>query len=387
MISFNSVRELQHALPEVQAQAQHEGKLQIAGREYQISPATQQITRSNPATSNSERFFENIGKLFREGSTQSVAKELTQTFFGSESAQAQRLQSSSSVEHARMLFKDAGIDTPTDVLNSLSKADSKLIENNSAELNQLAAHAMKESLLDTSSGQKLSSLIGDNAAKALGSKIVEAYGGGFAAVNNNPTASVNTMQMIVDMEIDHLGSAQTHIEALSSTDLSQGVYAETLAESTFNPNGLTDDVDRATAWILKASTSKGNEQENFAALLREYVANDKDLLDFNTLKELHSQLVPDIERDYRGPNINGGTLPSSIGGEGMLKQHLEGFLQDKSVSNKDLGKQLFSSVIGYHGFTDGNGRMGRTLFAIAELRNSSFNPLSITAENALHGIK
>ncbi len=30
---------------------------------------------------------------------------------------------------------------------------------------------------------------------------------------------------------------------------------------------------------------------------------------------------------------------------------------------------------------------GRMLYAIAELRNDSFNPLAMDAENSLHGIK
>ena len=52
----------------------------------------------------------------------------------------------------------------------------------------------------------------------------------------------------------------------------------------------------------------------------------------------------------------------------------------------DIGKQLFAGVIGYHGFVDGNGRMGRALFAISELRKDQFIPLALSAEDALHGL-
>ncbi|NMV05549.1 effector protein, partial [Vibrio parahaemolyticus] len=98
---------------------------------------------------------------------------------------------------------------------------------------------------------------------------------------------------------------------LASTDLSQGVYAEGLAEGAFNKSGVTNNVERAAAWIINASNSKGNDAENITSLLKEYASNGKDLLNMENLKELHARLVPNVERDYRGPNISGGTLPSS----------------------------------------------------------------------------
>ncbi|MHC6802761.1 VopS family T3SS effector adenosine monophosphate-protein transferase, partial [Vibrio antiquarius] len=291
------------------------------------------------------------------------------------------------VEHGQMFFKDGNIKTASDVLNAFAKLDSKTVQSHSAELNQLAERAMTESMLETDSGKNLTSLIGGRAAKSLAGRVVKDYGGGVSAAQKNPAGSINQMQAVFDMEVMHLKSAQRHIEGLASTDLSQGVYAEGLAEDAFNKSGVTDNVERAAAWIINASNSKGNDAENITSLLKEYASNGKDLLNMDNLKELHARLVPDVERDYRGPNISGGTLPSSIGGEGMLKQHIEEFLKENPVADKDLGKHLFAGVIGYHGFTDGNGRMGRMLYAIAELRNDSFNPLAMNAENSLHGIK
>ncbi|HHF3108156.1 TPA: VopS family T3SS effector adenosine monophosphate-protein transferase [Vibrio diabolicus] len=387
MISFGSVSALQAAMPQARNEILNEGKLSIGGKEYQINAATQEFTRTNPTNGAVVRFFEATGKLFREGSSQSVAKALTKAVFDNEQGQAQRLRAASSVEHGQMFFKDGNIKTASDVLNAFAKLDSKTIQSHSAELNQLAERAMTESMLETDSGKNLTSLIGESAAKSLAGRVVKDYGGGVSAAQENPAGSITQMQAVFDMEVMHLKSAQRHIEGLASTDLSQGVYAEGLAEDAFNKSGVTDNVERAAAWIINASNSKGNDAENITSLLKEYASNGKDLLNMDNLKELHARLVPDVERDYRGPNISGGTLPSSIGGEGMLKQHIEGFLKEKPVADKDLGKHLFAGVIGYHGFTDGNGRMGRMLYAIAELRNDSFNPLAMNAENSLHGIK
>ncbi len=387
MISFGSVSALQAAMPQARNEILNEGKLSIGGKEYQINAATQEFTRTNPTNGAVARFFEATGKLFREGSSQSVAKALTKAEFDNEQGQAQRLRAASSVEHGQMFFKDGNIKTASDVLNAFAKLDSKTVQSHSAELNQLAERAMTESMLETDSGKNLTSLIGESAAKSLAGRVVKDYGGGVSAAQKKPAGSINQMQAVFDMEVMHLKSAQRHIEGLASTDLSQGVYAEGLAEDAFNKSGVTDNVERAAAWIINASNSKGNDAENITSLLKEYVSNGKGLLNMDNLKELHARLVPDVERDYRGPNISGGTLPSSIGGEGMLKQHIEGFLKENPVADKDLGKHLFAGVIGYHGFTDGNGRMGRMLYAIAELRNDSFNPLAMNAENSLHGIK
>ncbi|ANP64910.1 MULTISPECIES: VopS family T3SS effector adenosine monophosphate-protein transferase [Vibrio] len=387
MISFGSVSALQAAMPQARNEILNEGKLSIGGKEYQINAATQEFTRANPTNGAVARFFEATGKLFREGSPQSVAKALTKAVFDNEQGQAQRLQAASSVEHGQMFFKDGSIKTASDVLNAFAKLDSKSVQSNSAELNQLAERAMTEAMLETDSGKNLTSLIGESAAKSLAGRVVKDYGGGVSAAQKNPAGSINQMQAVFDMEVMHLKSAQRHIEGLASTDLSQGVYAEGLAEDAFNKSGVTNNVERAAAWIINASNSKGNDAENITSLLKEYASNGKDLLNMENLKELHARLVPNVERDYRGPNISGGTLPSSIGGEGMLKQHIEGFLKENPVEDKDLGKHLFAGVIGYHGFTDGNGRMGRMLYAIAELRNDSFNPLAMDAENSLHGIK
>ncbi|WP_218746544.1 T3SS effector adenosine monophosphate-protein transferase VopS, partial [Vibrio parahaemolyticus] len=322
MISFGNVSALQAAMPQARNEILNEGKLSIGGKEYTINAATQEFTRANPTSGAVARFFEATGKLFREGSTQSVAKAITKAVFDNEQGQAQRLQTSSSVEHGQMLFKDANLKTPSDVLNAFAKLDSKMVKSHVAELSQLAERAMTEVMLETDSGKKLKALIGDDAVKSLAVRVVKDYGGGVAAAQKNPEVRINQMQAVFDMEVMHLKAAQRHIEGLASTDLNQGVYAEGLPEDAFNKAGVTNNVERAAAWIINASNSKGNDAENITSLLKEYATNGKDLLNMDNLKELHARLVPNVERDYRGPNISGGTLPSSIGGEGMLKQHI-----------------------------------------------------------------
>ncbi|CAQ84662.1 MULTISPECIES: VopS family T3SS effector adenosine monophosphate-protein transferase [Photorhabdus] len=387
MIEFKNLAALQNVSSQIQEQVRNEGKLQIAGREYHINADLQQVLRTHPQSSHFARFFEGISNFFLNGSSASVAKEATKTLFSTEGAQQQRLQSADSVSHARMLFKDGGLQVPEQVLERLRTADThKMTEAISAEHTLLLQRAMSESLQDTKTGKKLQDLMGHQATTQLINKLVAPQQSfvSLEQLRKQPSATnaIANLEPVLMMEEKNLLAAQHHQEAIRGQDLSQGIYAETLSEDFYNPNKLTDNVDRAAAWILKASTSGGNEWSNFTALLKEYTHNGKDLTDSQVLKELHHRLVPNIERDYRGPAISGGSLPSSIGGAAMLARHLETL--DKQ--DPQIGKQLFAAVVGFHGFTDGNGRMGRLLYALTELRASQFSPLSVKTENALHGI-
>lgn len=384
MIEFKSVTALLHATQQQQEQFKNEGTLKIAGKEYHIDANLQQVLRSHPQNSKITRFFEGVGKLFSQGSSASIAKVATQQIFSTPGAQQQRLQSDNSVAHARMLFKDRLIATPEDVLERLRTQQPTAHDN---EHTMLFQRAMSEALRQSPTGNELLSLVGEQALTQLLNKLTDPKQSmtSLDQLYRQPSAAqaINALDPLLQIEVKNLQAARQHQQALLTQNLGQGVFAGTLDESFYNPTGFTDNVDRAAAWILKASTSGGNEWNNFTALLKEYSKGSQDLTDSSVLKQLHRQLVPNLTRDYRGPAISGGSLPSSIGGAAVLEKHLT------TLDNQDpqLGKKLFAAVVGFHGFTDGNGRMGRLLYALSELREGRFSPLDLPAENALHGIK
>lgn len=384
MIEFKSVTALLHATQQQQEQFKNEGTLKIAGKEYHIDANLQQVLRSHPQNSKIARFFEGVGKLFSQGSSASIAKVVTQQIFSTPGAQQQRLQSDNSVAHARMLFKDRLIATPEDVLERLRTQQPTAHDN---EHTMLFQRAMSEALRQSPTGNELLSLVGEQALTQLLNKLTDPKQSmtSLDQLYRQPSAAqaINALDPLLQIEVKNLQAARQHQQALLTQNLGQGVFAGTLDESFYNPTGFTDNVDRAAAWILKASTSGGNEWNNFTALLKEYSKGSQDLTDSSVLKQLHRQLVPNLTRDYRGPAISGGSLPSSIGGAAVLEKHLT------TLDNQDpqLGKKLFAAVVGFHGFTDGNGRMGRLLYALSELREGRFSPLDLPAENALHGIK
>lgn len=384
MIEFKSVTALLHATQQQQEQFKNEGTLKIAGKEYHIDANLQQVLRSHPQNSKIALFFEGVGKLFSQGSSASIAKVATQQIFSTPGAQQQRLQSDNSVAHARMLFKDRLIATPEDVLERLRTQQPTAHDN---EHTMLFQRAMSEALRQSPTGNELLSLVGEQALTQLLNKLTDPKQSmtSLDQLYRQPSAAqaINALDPLLQIEVKNLQAARQHQQALLTQNLGQGVFAGTLDESFYNPTGFTDNVDRAAAWILKASTSGGNEWNNFTALLKEYSKGSQDLTDSSVLKQLHRQLVPNLTRDYRGPAISGGSLPSSIGGAAVLEKHLT------TLDNQDpqLGKKLFAAVVGFHGFTDGNGRMGRLLYALSELREGRFSPLDLPAENALHGIK
>lgn len=384
MIEFKSVTALLHATQQQQEQFKNEGTLKIAGKEYHIDANLQQVLRSHPQNSKIARFFEGVGKLFSQGSSASIAKVATQQIFSTPGAQQQRLQSDNSVAHARMLFKDRLIATPEDVLERLRTQQPTAHDN---EHTMLFQRAMSEALRQSPTGNELLSLVGEQALTQLLNKLTDPKQSmtSLDQLYRQPSAAqaINALDPLLQIEVKNLQAARQHQQALLTQNLGQGVFAGTLDESFYNPTGFTDNVDRAAAWILKASTSGGNEWNNFTALLKEYSKGSQDLTESSVLKQLHRQLVPNLTRDYRGPAISGGSLPSSIGGAAVLEKHLT------TLDNQDpqLGKKLFAAVVGFHGFTDGNGRMGRLLYALSELREGRFSPLDLPAENALHGIK
>ena len=385
MITFNNVAALQRAPESVKDAVRQQGVFKVGGRDYHIQADLQQVLRTQPKDSMVARFIEGVGKLFTTASSASVAQGLTQSLFTSHAgALQQRLQSISSVEHARILFKDAGLQSPEQVLVRLGRKDDKWLNGvSSGEVKQLYEHAVAEGLVNTASGQALEAVIGPSLTRALVNKQlplftdIESW-----RASGSPASVADDLEPIIWVEVNNVNHAQQHQQSLLQQDLGSAPYNNVLSESDYNPKGFTGDVERAAAWILDASNSAGNEWENFTALLREYRSNGKDLTDATVLKELHQRLVPDIDSSYRGPSISGSRVLSSITGEAMLDQHLKKLDKD----HEHVGKQLFAAVVGLHGFVDGNGRTGRFLYAVTELRAQKFTPMPIETTDLLHGL-
>jgi hypothetical protein len=184
------------------------------------------------------------------------------------------------------------------------------------------------------------------------------------------------------MEQSNITYMKNHQQKLLKEDLRKAPYDAIKPDSTFNPQGFTNDAERAAAWIAHSSKSEGNNWNSLVAVLREYADNGKDLTDPALIRELHKRVAPVINGDVRITQ-SGQPYASSISGFSVLQQHLKTL----DSAHEQLGKQLYGAVTGFHGLGDGNGRTARSLYAITELRNQRFNPMTKQVEDALSGLK
>jgi hypothetical protein len=144
-----------------------------------------------------------------------------------------------------------------------------------------------------------------------------------------------------------------------------------------------DDLIRdASEWIDGASRSTASA--TIASALREFVFDCRPLANVSTLEALHRRVAPNVSHGSKRFGFASNTLPSTLG-----MALLRGTLRLSAVSafrGEDLGLRLLAWIIGYHAFSDGNGRTGRAAYAIALIREGRFTRLTRQQEDALHGL-
>ncbi|MFJ4196788.1 hypothetical protein [Pseudomonas sp. NPDC089534] len=284
------------------------------------------------------------------------------------------------VAHGRALFRDETLETAGQVLKRLG--DKALPPDGIPllELDHLFEKALIEASAQLQSAQALESLIGKQPLQDLLGGIKSTYFKHYETAQST-TNVVESMEALVTIDVKNINALNEHHRTLlTSEGLSDAKYHQVYEEGRFNPTGLTDDADRATAWILNASSSKGNESATLKALLLEYSGNGLALSDPAVVRALHKRLAPTVPA-LRTPKPETG-YPSSISGSIMLDQHLPKL----DSGHEHFGKQLYGAVTGFHAFTDGNGRTARALYAVHELRANRFSPLAPASEGALSGL-
>lgn len=175
---------------------------------------------------------------------------------------------------------------------------------------------------------------------------------------------------------------------------------QALAVSDYGARASDSDLDKATAWIISSSNSlvKSADDSNApvnrakvrAALQK--ASTSMDIRAEDTLRYLHTQLVNQAGlRPTRGP-AKEAPYPST-GGAGFLLETSFRLAQGINLPAHadrrwfDLACYLFGAVVRSHGFTDGNGRVGRGAYAAAMLTGGvSFQALKPSTEKLIHGL-
>lgn len=285
------------------------------------------------------------------------------------------------VGHGRAIFKNEGIETAEHVLKHLYDNHKKLLQHiPEQELQHLMEISLAEIALKSDSAHQLSKILDSKVVDTLTRRHAQTFYLDNLHQFKDATVLPEVLQDTLRVEYKNLVAMQAHQQGLLTKDLGKAPYHGVLDESRFNPHGLTDNTDRATAWILNASNSE-NETNTIRTLLLEYAASNKPLTDPTIYNELHRRVAPNAFDKYRSPRPD-VRYPSNISGTAMLEHHMA----KMDPAHEHFGKHLFGSFLGYHAFSDGNGRTARAIYAITELRKGRFSALDRPTENALSGL-
>lgn len=286
------------------------------------------------------------------------------------------------VAHARALLKSDAIETAQQVVARLSEKNFVLPKGiPETELRHLANNAVKDTAYQSRQASDLESLIGRPALNELTDAFIKGHPLQFNDVRNTAQGYAETLADLYGLEAKKARYMTDYQQGVLRQDLGKPPYSDVMPESAFNPLGYTDPSQRATAWMLKGSTSNGNDFDNILGVLREFTSNNASLADPAVIREIHRRLVPEAVgrvRDAGSPTKYG----SSPTGFSLLEQHLKTL----DPSHPHFDKHLLAAVVGYQGFGDGNGRTASALYSISQLRGNGFNAMPPHVFALLNGI-
>ncbi|PAW51317.1 hypothetical protein CKQ80_25745 [Pseudomonas moraviensis] len=286
------------------------------------------------------------------------------------------------VAHARALFKDDTLESASQILNRLTDTKIPLPKTASpAELEHLFNKAVIDTTRRLQKAQELEALIGKTAIDELLATVLAKNGIDLQAARSAGKGYTDLLETVSEIEARKVNYMKGHQQNLLRQDLGKAPYNGVLPESHYNVQGFTDNAQRAGAWIVHASNSQGNDLASIVAVLREYANSNKALTDPDVIRQLHVSIAP-ATSDVVRVGVNDKKYASSISGFAVMQEHLKKL----GTAHEHFSKQLLGTVVGFHGFGDGNGRTGRALYAISEIRKNRFNPLSKEAFSALHGL-
>ena len=286
------------------------------------------------------------------------------------------------VSHARALLKSDAIETAQQIVTRLSDKQFKLPKwATETELRHLANNAVKETAYQSKQAGDLQSLIGRKAVEELTEAFIKSHPVQLNDARSTAQGYTETLAVLYELESKKARYMKGYQQDILKLDLGKPPYNDVMPDSLFNPLSYTDPSQRATAWMLKGSTSNGNDFENILGVLREYIANKASLTDPNVIRDIHRKLVPeavDKVRDAGAPTQYG----SSPTGFALLEQHLKNL----DPSHPHFDKQVLGAVVGFQGFGDGNGRTASALYSISQLRNNQFTAMPPHVFRELNGI-
>jgi hypothetical protein len=285
------------------------------------------------------------------------------------------------VAHARALFKNDLIEDAHQVLQKLHANDAKRLSKiPESEIAHLLEKTLGDIARQSDAAQSLKKVLDPQVVESLIRQQAKKYTLANLHQFSNHKTLPELFETTLTIEYKNLQFMHNHQRTLLTMDLGKAPFDSILDELKFNPAGLTDNTDRAAAWIVHASSSR-NDADRVKDLLLEFSRNNKPLNDPAVYAELHKRIAPKDAGGLRSPTGE-ARYPSNVSGAALLEQHAKAL----DPAGEHFSRQMLGAMLGYHSFVDGNGRTARAVYAIAELRKNRFHPLGKAAEDALSGL-
>lgn len=212
----------------------------------------------------------------------------------------------------------------------------------------------------------------------------------------------NLIDLFLDLEIENLNRTMRTIHHAAGYKLTRGTFgpivnANTMPEVSYGVVVGESNAKKAARWVCNASnTTRGNVAE-ITIIERIIETAVQKTTAVNMLQGVDSinkvLLLGGGRHQARGPVVlpMRSPLPSSVGGRVMLESAMR-FIEGRTPGTAncqwvDLGCYLLGAAIGCHGFPDANGRTGRVLYAICQVRGGGgFRGLTTAGEELVHGL-
>ncbi len=205
-------------------------------------------------------------------------------------------------------------------------------------------------------------------------------------------------------EINNLLGGHYHIGNLlvqaSGSTMGQKLRQNPLQPQDYGADANDTELVKAAKWIVHGSNTlrnAGNDENAPVNLTKiraamEHVVGNMDIKNWNAILYLHQRLVDQNGlKTSRGPSAE-VKYCSTGGGRYLLNRSFEMLAGISSPPNDDdkwdsMACFVIGSIIRSHGFTDGNGRAARGMFACVLLKGGrTFVPIKSNLEKTLHGL-
>jgi len=226
--------------------------------------------------------------------------------------------------------------------------------------------------------------------------------GGGTAMYNDKKAYLDMLSSMLLHEIKCVLSGHYHIAKLQLMARRKTFTAEyatkTMAAADYGAKDTDTGLAKASQYIIFTSNSLKKTADAGGAVTRGAItaalenAAQYDPRSEATLRDLHRRIVDQTTLKPTRCMDKGAPYPST-GGAGFLLETT--FAMAKGIPLPphgdaawfDLACFLLGASIRSHGFTDGNGRIGRAAFATAMLKGGgTFVALKVEAEKLIHGL-